>query len=137
MRGATQRRAIPEMPLQIRAARPVRASVQKNRSSFPPVYPFHASFPSPSISFFSSASSAFVWSSSTRVPVPPRFRFPPLRSYNPIVGVESRLAGKGTMGEKEERQEGNAVTRENPLRNVFGACTTRCYLQCRACKIYV
>lgn len=46
-------------------------------------------------------------------------------------------SGKRNDGEKEERQEGNAVTRENPLRNVFGACTTRCYLQCRACKIYV
>lgn len=46
-------------------------------------------------------------------------------------------SGRRNDGEKEERQEGNAVTRENPLRNVFGACTTRCYLQCRACKIYV
>lgn len=41
---------------------------------------------------------------STRAP--PRFRFPPLRSYNPIVGVESRLAGKGTTGKKKrDRRE--------------------------------
>lgn len=51
MRRATQRRAIPEMPLQIRAARPVRASVQKNRPSFPPVHPSRRFFPPP-ISFF-------------------------------------------------------------------------------------
>lgn len=32
---------------------------------------------------------------------------------------------------------GNAVTRENPLRNVFGPCTARYYLQSRACIKYM
>lgn len=106
-------------------------------SKEPFVFPSRLPIPSPSISFFSSASSAFVWSSSTRVPVPPTLPLPTPEVVQSHRRRRVASSGKRNDGEKGERQEGNAVTRENPLRNVFGACTTRCYLQCRACKIYV
>jgi len=119
------------MPLQIRTAR-LRASVQKNRPSFPPAYPSRASYHPPLSLFFSSTSSAFVWSSSTRYPratLP--FPIPEtVQSHRRVVSSRKRK-----NGEKGER-EGNAVTRENPLRNVFGPCTARYYLQSRACVRY-
>lgn len=138
MRRATQRTAIPEMPLQIRAARPVRASVQKNRPSFPPVFP-HPALPSTSYLFFL----IFLFcvclvllhavpashTSSFHPPPPPRV----VQSHRRRRVASSR---KREDGAKEKGREENAVTRENPLRNVFGPCTTQCYLQSRACVKY-
>lgn len=46
---------------------------------------------------------------------------------NPIVGAEPRLVQGEGKAEERERE-----TRENPLRNVFGPCAARYYLQSRA-----
>lgn len=94
-----------------------RTSVQKNRPSFPPDHP---ALPSHSLSLFS------------HLPLPRLFGPPPrgtrvshVSSSHPRSRtIPSSLAGKGRIGKKKrEGREGNAVTRENPLRNVFSPCT--------------
>lgn len=81
----------------------------------PPSPPLLSTLP-----FFSSSSSAFVWSSTARDPHP---RFPPFSTNEAVQSHRRRVAfnGKGNDGEdKRKRKGGNAVTRENPLKNVFG-----------------
>lgn len=115
------------MPLQIRATRWCARQFKRTVRLFPP--------PSAS-SFFSlsSPSLAFVWSSGFPVLYPP----PSPRPCNPIVDAESRFLGKKReTRERRRRGGGNAVTRENPLRNVFGPCTARYHLQSRACIKYI
>lgn len=104
------------MPLQIRATPPpfrptVRASVQKNRPSF-----LSISF------FFSSPSFTFVWS------LVPFFllNLPGAVQSHRRRRAASRTRRRKGGGERERE------TRENPLRNVFGPCAARYYLQSRA-----
>lgn len=94
------------------------AHISSKEPSVFPSRPSCASFSLP-ISFFSSSSSAFVWSSSTGT------RVSHVSSSHPRSRtIPSSLAGKGRIGKKKrEGREGNAVTRENPLRNVFSPCT--------------
>lgn len=84
--------------------------------SRPPVP--RASLPPP-ISFFSSSFSAFVWSSTRGGTHVPHFLFPSPGPCNPIVGVESRLAGKGEM-EKGEKRGNAGKSFEKRLRSLHG-----------------
>lgn len=109
----------------------------KESSVFPPLpsTTTHPALPStPYLFFLIFSSSAFVWSSSTRYPRPtlPLFTLSPLWDRRRVASSRKRKDGGG--GGKGE--EGNAVTRENPLRNVFGPCTVQYHLQSRACVKY-
>jgi len=121
---ATQKTTIPEMPLQIRAM-PARWCARRFKRTvrlFPP--------PSASSSFFSH--------------LPPSHLFgPPVFPCSILLQLLGRAMPSSTLsrvfseGRGTGEAEGNAVTRENPLRNVFGPCTARYYLQSRACIKYM
>lgn len=107
----------------------------KESSVFPsrPPIPRFLSHPHSSPSLFSHLPLLRLFGPPPRGIRDPHFLFPPPRPYNPTVGSRL-LAGRGKMGKEEEgRENGNAVTRENPLRNVFGPCTAQYHLQSRAC----
>lgn len=96
-RGGQSRKCLCKSEQPARCAHQFKRTV---RLSLPPARP--ASFHLP-ISFFSSSSSAFVWSSTTRYPHP-KLPLSLPRPYNPI-GVESRLAGRGKMGRERRGRE--------------------------------
>lgn len=88
-------------------------------SKEPSVFPLY-------LIFFSSPSFTFVWSLVPFFPPqPPRGR-----------AIPSSAPSRVSYKEKERRRR-ERETRENPLRNVFGPCAARYYLQSRAYIKYI